>query len=364
MADRSRPQKPAATTDTGARPAPSRRSQRRFTVDSLFSDTRAQAVGVRDLTDAKIIELTRIVADPTQPRRTFDPERLDELASSIRAEGILQPIVVRLDSERDRYVIVHGERRFRASRRAGLTEIPAIVRDVPHDRLLVHQLMENIVRDDLNAVDRAAAIRALRSQLGDPPWDDVAAAVGIKRSRLFQLLGTGKLSPDAQADIREGRLSEKQSRALQSLSSMKQEAMRALMVNENLPAAAATRLARAFKDVPVMPEGDLDAATAALRSLRSLVDPQDRGLLDQQSLLLLKAIEEAAQEGLHAERQHLRNLASLAAAPRFTEERFSKDLNAMSRTLAGLASGSREANPEATRALRSLRDAIEALLQT
>lgn len=361
MADRARA-RDSGDASSDERPSSSTRARRRFTVDSLFSDTRAQAVGVKDLTDAKIIELSRIVADPTQPRQTFDPERLDELAASIRAEGILQPIVVRLDTGQDRYVIVHGERRYRASRLAGLTEIPAIVRDVPRDRLLVHQLMENIVRDDLNAVDRAAAIRALRSQLGDPPWDDVAAAVGIKRSRLFQLLGTEKLSADAQTDIREGRLSEKESRALQSLSSVKQEAMRALMVNENLPAATATRLARAFRDLQVTPAGDLDAAIAALGSLRSIVDPTDRNLLDQQSLLLLKAIDDALR-GSRPERQRLRDLASLAGAPRFTDQRLSKDLNTVSRTLAGLAGGSTPPTPEAAAALLSLRDAIDAILE-
>ncbi len=363
MADRaSRNQEPGDSPGAKARPAQAR-SRRRFTVDSLFSDTRPQAVGVRDLTEAKIIELSRIVPDPAQPRRTFDPERLDELAASIRAEGILQPIVVRLDTQQDRYIIVHGERRYRASGLAGLTEIPAVVRDVPRDRLLVHQLMENIVRDDLNAVDRAAAIRALRSQLGDPPWDDVAAAVGIKRSRLFQLLGTEKLSTDAQTDIREGRLSEKQSRALQGLSPTKQEVMRALLLRESIPAATATRLSRAFKDLPVEPEDDLDAASAALESLRSLVDPTDRARLDQQSLLLLKAIEEATPAS-RATQQRLKNLTSLAAAPRFTEERFSKDLSAMARTLASLASGTTRATPEATTALRSLRDAIDALLRS
>src|SRR5690606_6994320 len=112
-----------------------------------------QAVGVQDLPEAKEIALERIEPDPNQPRRTFDEERLEELTESIRKEGVLQPIVVRYDAERDRYIIVHGERRFRASTRAQRKTIPALVRNVPESRLLVQQLMENIVRDDLNAVD-------------------------------------------------------------------------------------------------------------------------------------------------------------------------------------------------------------------
>ncbi|MCL6441280.1 MAG: ParB/RepB/Spo0J family partition protein, partial [Thermoleophilum sp.] len=119
--------------------------RRKFTVDALFADHRPQAVGVDDLPTAKEIRLDRIVPDPDQPRRTFDPDRLEELAASIAIEGVLQPIVVRYDASRDVYVIVHGERRWRASQRAGLTKIPAIVREVPEDRRLVQQLMENIV---------------------------------------------------------------------------------------------------------------------------------------------------------------------------------------------------------------------------
>ncbi|MBX6342641.1 MAG: ParB/RepB/Spo0J family partition protein, partial [Thermomicrobiaceae bacterium] len=85
--------------------------KRRFTVDSLFQDTTPRAVGVSDLVTAKEIRLDRIEPDPDQPRRTFDEERLEELAASIRQEGVLQPIAVRYDGARDRYVILHGERR-------------------------------------------------------------------------------------------------------------------------------------------------------------------------------------------------------------------------------------------------------------
>src|SRR6187431_543951 len=130
----------------GASPESPRR--RRFTVDSLFTDTRPQAVGVSDLPTAKEIRLDRIEPDPEQPRRTFDEAKLGELTTSIQIEGVLQPIVVRYETGRDIYVIVHGERRWRASRAAGLTSIPAIVREVPEDRRLIQQLMENIVRDD------------------------------------------------------------------------------------------------------------------------------------------------------------------------------------------------------------------------
>ncbi len=229
----------------GATPPP--KGRRRFTVDALFVDHRPQAVGVEDLPTAKEIRLDRIEPDPDQPRRTFDPERLDELTASIRREGVLQPIAVRYDGDRDIYVVVHGERRLRAARAAGLPAIPAIVRDVPHGRRLVQQLMENVVRDDLNAVDRAAALRALKTQLDDAPWDAVAEVVGIRRSRLFQLLGTEKLPDRVREDIRGGRISEKQSRALQGLPEAHQEALRDAIVDSDLAAEEAMAIARALK---------------------------------------------------------------------------------------------------------------------
>lgn len=191
--------------------------RRKFSVDALFTDTTPRAVGVEDLLDAKLIRRDRIEPDPDQPRNYFDEDALNDLATSIRAEGILQPIAVRYDEPRDIYVIIHGERRWRAAGIAGLESIPAVVRDIPEDRRLIQQLVENIVREDLNALDRAAALRALKQQMGDPAWDTVAEAVGIRRSRLFQLLGTEKLESQVQEALRRGIISEKQSRGLQSL---------------------------------------------------------------------------------------------------------------------------------------------------
>jgi ParB family transcriptional regulator, chromosome partitioning protein len=340
---------------------PQNRNRKRFTVDSLFDDTRPQAVGVRDLTEAKLIEIARIHPDPSQPRRTFDPDRLDELVASIKAEGILQPIVVRFDTETDRYVIVHGERRWRASKRAGLREVPAIVRDVPVERRLVQQLMENVVRDDLNAVDRAAALRALHGQLGEPSWDVVADTVGIKRSRLFQLLGTEKLSSGAQEDIREGRLSEKQSRALQGLSETRQEALRELILAEKLSAADATRLARAYKAMEVRPEGDIDAARAVLQQAYRFIFATDDEQRFAQTASLLGAIR-AARSGAPRDRSELASLASTLDARRYQEERLGQELNTLARSLASLEGSGSARSERIETTLRDLRDTLETLL--
>lgn len=338
-----------------------RHPRKRFTVDTLFSDTRPQAVGVKDLVEAKRVAIDRIHPDPSQPRRTFDPDRLDELAASIGVEGVLQPIVVRFDADNDRYVIVHGERRWRASKKVGLTELPAIVRDVPVERRLLQQLMENVIRDDLNAVDRAAALRALRSQMGDPAWEVVADAVGIKRSRLFQLLGTGKLNPAAREDIQRGRLSEKQSRALQGLSSAKQEALRNLIVEQNLPAQAAMRLARAYKGIDVAPPDDIEAATRTLLQVHGFVFAKSDDQLQAQTRVLLGAIRNAASGSSKAKGQ-LKSLASTLDATSFKEERFSQQLNAIAKSLASIPSWDAPRSAVVDSHLRDLRDALDALL--
>ena len=144
----------------------SRASHRRFTVDALFQDTTPRAVGVRDLLDAKEIRIDRIEPDDEQPRRTFDPDRLEELAESIRREGVLQPIVVRYDDARDRYIIVHGERRWRAAQLAGLRSVPVLVREATPAQLLELALVENVQRADLNPIEEALAYRQLSTEFG------------------------------------------------------------------------------------------------------------------------------------------------------------------------------------------------------
>ncbi len=246
--------------------------RRRFTVDSLFADTTPRATGVNDLPNAKEIRLDRISPDPSQPRQTFDDERLEELAASMRLEGILQPIAVRYERADDRYIIIHGERRWRAAHLAGLESIPAIVRDVPEERRLIQQLMENVVREDLNAIDRAAALRALKSQMNDAPWEQVAESVGIRRSRLFQLLGTEKLPETVQHELRAGRLSEKQSRVLQGLPEAAQEVLARLILDDGLPQASAQRLARAVRADPSFTELERDEVDRRFGAMREALD--------------------------------------------------------------------------------------------
>ncbi|HYH11070.1 MAG TPA: ParB/RepB/Spo0J family partition protein [Thermomicrobiales bacterium] len=318
--------------DSNEKPARPGRSRRKFTVDALFSDTRPQAVGVQDLPEAKEIALERIEADPNQPRRTFDEERLEELTESIRKEGVLQPIVVRYDAERDRYIIVHGERRYRASTRAERKTIPALVRNVPESRLLVQQLMENIVRDDLNAVDRARALRILKDQMDDAPWEEVAAEVGIRRSRLFQLLDTSKLPEPAQEHIRAGALSEKQSRALQGLPPVYQQELANAIVERAVPSQVSTRIGRALRQssrLATTPEG----ARTHIDELLDLAISADDESRNAQIDRLLATLNEVI-SGREHDRAGLDEIATTLGAPSYTPARVTRSVGDLAQALA------------------------------
>jgi len=132
--------------------------------------------------------------------------------------------------------------------------------------------MENVVREDLNAIDRAAALRVLKSQMNDAPWEQVAEAVGIRRSRLFQLLGTEKLPETVQQELRAGRLSEKQSRVLQGLPETAQEALARLILDDDLPQTAAQRLARAVRADPSFADLDEEEVDRRFGAMRGALD--------------------------------------------------------------------------------------------
>jgi ParB/RepB/Spo0J family partition protein len=343
-------------------PPAASRKPKRFSLDDLLGDTRPQAVGVVDLPTAKEIRLDRIVADANQPRRTFDGDRLEELAESIRIEGVLQPVVVRYDKDADTYVVVHGERRWRAAQAAGLATIPALVREVPEDRRLIQQLMENIVRDDLNAVDRAAALRSLRGQMGDAPWEQVAATVGIKRSRLFQLLGTEKLPEDAQADIRAGRLSEKQSRALQGLPLAHQRALRDAILADDLPAAKALAIARHLK-ADRIPD-DLDAAMAAIARFQSEEIPTPVApFATEVDAELMSLLEQIGQSSDQAARVALTRLADWNGFPSYDSERLLDEVFTLAQTLARAPKSEVTGPGESRATLLALRNALNGLLE-
>jgi len=164
--------------------------------------------------DAIHLSIELIDPNPLQPRRLFHSERLEELAQSIRANGIVQPLVVRKAGER--YQLVAGERRWRAARLAELREVPVVVREIPDDRLLEITLIENIQREDLNAIETATAFDRMMQELGLNP-EQVGHRTGKDRTTIVNLVRLLQLPQDLQQLVAERRLSAGHARCLLSL---------------------------------------------------------------------------------------------------------------------------------------------------
>jgi ParB family chromosome partitioning protein len=150
-----------------------------------------------------------------QPRGQVDDARIDDLAKSIRAHGVIQPIVVRR-AEDGGYEIVAGERRWRASQRAGLLKVPVVIRDIPDNRLLAAALIENIQREDLNPIEEAQAYRRLADDLG-LTQDQIADAVGKDRSSIANYIRLLRLPNEVRENLAAGTLSMGHARAILGL---------------------------------------------------------------------------------------------------------------------------------------------------
>ena len=163
---------------------------------------------------AREIPIELIAANPSQPRVSFAEAELEELVASVRQRGVLQPILVRPAPGRaGEYQIVAGERRWRAAQRAGLTAVPAVVRELADQETLELALIENLQRADLNAMEEAAAYASLLGISGGTQ-EDVAQAVGKSRSHVANTLRLTHLPEDIQVLVRDGRLSAGHARTL------------------------------------------------------------------------------------------------------------------------------------------------------
>jgi ParB family transcriptional regulator, chromosome partitioning protein len=160
------------------------------------------------------IAIDLIDANPLQPRRAFQQERLAELAQSIRSNGVIQPLVLRRAG--NRYQLVAGERRWRAAKMAGLSHVPAVVQEIPDDRLLEVTLIENIQREDLNAIETAIAFQRMSEELGLSP-EEIGHRTGKDRTTIVNSIRLLQLPQDLQQLVAERRLSAGHARCLLSL---------------------------------------------------------------------------------------------------------------------------------------------------
>ncbi len=193
-------------------------------------------------TNARLeLPVDKIDPNPEQPRRLFDPKQLETLAASIQQHGVLQPVVVRRAG--DRYELIVGERRWRASRAAGLKTIPAVVADIaPQERLEI-AIVENVQRHDLNPIELAHAYRAL-AETG-ATQDEIGRRVSLDRSSIANHMRLLELSRDIQEDVEVGRLTMGHAKALLQISEPERRVeLRNRVVKEGLSVRTTEKLGR------------------------------------------------------------------------------------------------------------------------
>ncbi len=178
------------------------------------------------------LPLGQLTRGKYQPRRDIQPEALEELADSIRAQGVMQPIVVRPIGQ-ERYEIIAGERRWRAAQLAELDVIPAVIRHVSDEVALALALIENIQRENLNAIEESLALKRLGDEF-ELTQQQIADAVGKSRTQVANLLRLLALDPEVQTLLERGDLDMGHARALLSLSSAQQRQVAHEVVNKDL----------------------------------------------------------------------------------------------------------------------------------
>ena len=161
------------------------------------------------------LKTSAVIPNPTQPRKYFAEEKLKELSDSIKTNGIIQPIVVQ-KMENDQFQIIAGERRWRATKLAGIETIPAIIKDVSRETLMKMALIENIQREDLNVIEEALAYQSLIKEFG-LSQEECAEKVSKNRSTVTNLIRLLSLPSETQEDLVNAKLSMGHGRALLSL---------------------------------------------------------------------------------------------------------------------------------------------------
>lgn len=207
-----------------------------------------------------------------QPRRDMHPEALEEMAESIRVQGVMQPIVVRPiavgETQAVKYEIIAGERRWRASQIAGLDKIPAVIRDVTDEAAIAMALIENIQREDLNPIEEAIALKRFQDEF-ELTHQEVAAAVGKSRTTVTNLLRLISLSDDVKKLLEHGDLEMGHARALLTLASNEQRDIARQVVAKGLSVRQTEALVRSSQK----PEQEVLAADAPVSpDIRKLQD--------------------------------------------------------------------------------------------
>ena len=205
------------------------------------------------------IAIDRVRPNPNQPRRRFDEAELATLTESIRAHGVLQPILV--TETIDGYRLVAGERRLRAAAAAGLERIPAVIRQLDDQAQLEVALIENLQREDLDAIEAARGFRRLIDEFGFSP-EQIAARVGRARSTVANTLRLLELAPSVQAAVGDRRITEGHGRALGGLSVDHQDHVLGTVIDQDLSVRQTEELVRRLRE-PRPPAPDTPVASGS-----------------------------------------------------------------------------------------------------
>lgn len=210
-------------------------------LDAIFGGGTIE-INTRPMSEMAEIRIGDIVPNPTQPRKEFDEEALAELADSIRQLGVIQPVTVK-PADGGKYIIISGERRWRAARRAGLDTLPAYVREVDDQNLHAMALVENIQRQDLNAIEIALGLQRLIDECG-LTQDALSEKVGKKRSTISNYMRLLKLPDEVQLALKEGVISMGHAKAIAGAPETMQVRMLKRCVKKSLSVRQAEELAR------------------------------------------------------------------------------------------------------------------------
>lgn len=211
-------------------------------LSELLGDVVAPKIAEKSQSDVLYLPIEFLRRGKYQPRKDIDPEKLKELSDSIAAQGIIQPIVVRRLSE-DKYEIIAGERRWRAAQLAELSDVPVIVKDIDDRSVMAVALIENIQREDLNALEEAEALHRLLDEF-ELTHQQIAESIGRSRAAVSNLLRLLDLAPDVKNMLGKGVLEMGHARALLGLEESKQIEIANKVVKQNLSVRAVEKLVR------------------------------------------------------------------------------------------------------------------------
>ena len=221
-------------------------------MDAIFGTERPSAI-LKPMNEMAELAIEDIVPNPQQPRSQFDEEALDELADSIRQLGVIQPITVQERNAAGKYVIISGERRWRAAQRADLKSLPAYIREADDENLHAMALVENIQRQDLNAIEIALGMQRLVEEC-HLTQDALSEKVGKKRSTVANYMRLLKLPSEVQLALKEGLISMGHAKAIAGVSEEKQLRLMKRCVKRALSVRQTEELVRSLNEKAVMPE--------------------------------------------------------------------------------------------------------------